>query len=379
MQDFNFTKGFIWSFLGFGIPLLILQSILVLSGELSLDYVVSRQLSDPIKLFSSGINQNAYNYKLALLSKVRPEIIVIGSSRSMQVRKEFFRKKFVNLGGAVSNVSDLEAFANDIKAKQNHPELILLFIDPWWFNKRYPSASELHSSAEFPGVINMDVIINAINLFSAGNWLKATWNSPNLGIHSLLTNEGFSQDGSYHYTSTITGKVKSVDANFVNTINRIDGDKQRFEKAETADAILLERTCNAIRKMKTVTHNIVLIAPPFASPVWSKMEGRGYHYISDAYKKISICSGESLFLDYSNPATISANDCEFVDGFHGGDTVSARMLEHASLKSTELGEVIDSHYIKDFLTRFNGHAAGLTMIRDPKVKEVDFLNLGCWK
>ena len=107
MQNANFTKGFILSFLGLGSILLLLQLVLIFAGELSLNHIMKRQFEDSKILFSSGINQDPYEYKFALLNKVKPEVVVVGSSRAMQVRQEFFSKKFVNLGGTVSNISQV--------------------------------------------------------------------------------------------------------------------------------------------------------------------------------------------------------------------------------------------------------------------------------
>jgi len=203
--------------------------------------------------------------------------------------------------------------------------------------------------------------------------------SGNLGIHALLTEEGFAVDGSYHYVGTVTSGRPSRDARFSDTLNRIKTGKQRFEKSRHADDMLVERACNAIISLEHSANHLVLIVPPFASPVWKGMGMNGYEYIGQAHDGLRRCSRIPV-LDYSNPELLKGvNDCEFIDGFHGGDTIAARILLDVGEQDDTVLEYLDLTFVQRFLDKFSGQAAGATTSALTRKRETDFLKLGCGK
>lgn len=378
-SDIHFTKGLVVGILVFAFFFLVSHVVLLKAGEIDIDRVIQKQSVDSSVLFSSGINQNAFSYKVKRMHEANHEVIVVGSSRAMQFRQEFFNVRFLNMGGTVSHVANLEQLSKEFQTLGYKPALILLLIDPWWFNAHYPAAKHSHLSAEYPNFINFDLILNATKAFKRGNWLLGMRNSNNLGIHSILTGEGFSVDGSYHYTSTITSAKTSADVLFSNTLNRIKNGNQRFEKAKYADEAIVKRACDAIRLIEASGSQLVIVAPPFAKKVWSEMKDGGYEYIQDAYSQLESCTNISVH-DYSSPDSLSgSNDCEFVDGFHGGDTTAARMLIDISQQDSKLNKNVDEAFVGKFIDEYSGNAGGVTTLMITNKAETDFLELGCHK
>ncbi len=375
----NFTRGVVVGTLVFSMFFLVWHVVLLKTGEIDIDRVIQRQANNSSVLFSSGINQNAFSYKVKLMLNANPEVLAIGSSRAMQLRQDFFKNRFINMGGTVSNIANLEQLSKELQALENKPELVLLLIDPWWFNPHHPAAKRSHFSSEFPDIVNTDLIFNAVKSLKRGNWLSDMLSSNNLGIHSILTGEGFSFDGSYHYTSTITSQRLASDIHFSNTLKRIENSTQRFEKASRADQLLIRRACSVIGEIEGATTQFVVIAPPFSKKVWAEMSEGGYHYIQDAYSQLNSCINNTLY-DFSNPDTLAgSDDCEFVDGFHGGDTTAARMLVEVSTQDPILHGYIDEFFVTKFIEEFSGHAAGITTSLIGNKVETDFLKLGCHK
>lgn len=86
------------------------------------------------------------------------------------------------------------------------------------------------------------------------------------------------------------------------------------------------------------------------------------------------------FIDFLDVRGLSPNDCEFIDGIHGGDITNARILLHiddwrrerglpALARTAELRQMVRGN-------------AGLAMAREVKTSlkpEVDFLDIGCEK
>lgn len=363
-----------------GVVLLALQIFFMRIGELRLTYIVERQLAGKNLLFSSGINQDVFQYKLKLLEKKAPEIVAIGSSRAMQMRGEFFGASFLNMGGTISHVSDLEYLAKKLASRPTKVGFMLLVVDPWWFNNRYPGAAQEHARVDFPDFINTDIISQAIDTLGRGNWLKNVGRTSDLGIHAILTHEGFAADGSYHYTDTISGRRSFGDEAFKNTLSRIENSSQRFEKNNHADKALLGRACVAINSLRQSAGYLAIIAPPFSHKVWLRMAEGGYAYIEDIGSYLGQCIQDVTFVDISDPTDLpGSNDCEFIDGFHGGDTTAARMLLLLAGRDSKAAAYISTDYLKDFLARHAGYAAGITAEKITSNREVDFMKIGCRK
>ena len=69
-----------------------------------------------------------------------PEIIVLGSSRTIGFTSEMFlTEKFYNFCNTISRTNWLNEFINIFPPNKN-PEIILLGLDPWWFNEKYENS-----------------------------------------------------------------------------------------------------------------------------------------------------------------------------------------------------------------------------------------------
>lgn len=357
-----------------------LQLLLMSAGELCQDCVVARQLSGEKRLYSSGLDQSFFHYKIKLMHAVKPQVIVVGSSRSMQVRSSFFKASFTNLGGTVNSVGELEALVDLLAQSESHAELALVFMDPWWFNSSYVTF-DTRSSRPLPPtrVISLSLARSALSAMANGNWVAQSAHSQNLGIHAILTGDGFSSDGSYYYTGFVTGGRKNSDAAFADTLARIRKGNLRFERGEHADVALLRRACAAVTSLKKVTRAVVMIAPPFAERVWSEMAQGGYGYIQEANTELAQCVDDVPFYDFSAPsALLDSNDCEFVDGFHGGDVAYARLIGELARAEPKLQRYVSLDFIHDFTAANAGLAQGVDKSR-MSGPEVDFLGIGCAK
>lgn len=375
-------------FVGFASALVLLgalfgglQLLLMKVGELCVGCVVAAQVSDRKTLYSSGINQYFFGYKLRLMEAGQPQVIAVGSSRAMQVRGRFFTSRFVNLGGSVNNVGELEAFAGRLRESAIEPEYAIVFVDPWWFNSSYAAGplgvANLQSP---PDMVSLPLVKAAALALTSGNWLSRFQESDNLGIHSILTGEGFAKDGSYHYTSVLSGTGHFGDAQFADTFDRIEHGNRRFERGDHADPKLLQRACAALRSIDSSVGAMLVIAPPFAMPVWSKMRAGGYGYIAEAHAGLAQCLGDIRFHDFASGDRVpGGNDCEFVDGLHGGDVTYARMLVVAAGDDSRLARHVDHAFIHDFIDTNGGHAGGLTTTLYANGTEPDFLGIGCRK
>ena len=104
--------------------------------------------------------------------------------------------------------------------------------------------------------------------------------------------------------------------------------------------------------------------------------GKRYDYIDDL--KFKFKQNDISFLDYTHPDRIGSTDCEFGDGFHGGEITYARILKDMSEKSNVIHELVDINGITKLINENSGMTIS-TMNFASGGYEVDYLELGCAK
>jgi hypothetical protein len=76
------------------------------------------------------------NYKVKLLlSKKNHKNVIIGSSRVLQFRKEFFTGDFLNLGFILNSGKSVNDFGNLLNKNNIKIDELVIGVDPWWFKK----------------------------------------------------------------------------------------------------------------------------------------------------------------------------------------------------------------------------------------------------
>ena len=350
-------------------------------GELDIEYVIDRQSAfteDTPSLFLSGINQDVFDYKYRFLKRLRAKTVILGSSRATQIRHQFFNGTYYNLGGAIGNVIDLEKYAFSVQSLDRGPTYTVVMIDPWWFNGK--SARGLGTpQSDFPLNASLDHLLASIKLFLKGNWLVESSKSKNLGIYSILTGDGYASDGSYHYVQAGRGIYSNADIMFNDTKNRIINNKFPFEKSAVPEPFFLKRLCNALKIIKNNT-NVILVAPPFENSIWKMMDLSGeYNYIRSGYDALESCVEEKIYTFFSGNDINGSNECEFIDGYHGGEITYGRIFLELAKRDSKFKSVINSQYLETFVKKHAGSALGLTTDLFLNGKEADFLQIDCKK
>ena len=380
----NYTKNFLIFlaiFLAIGaIPIFFLYR----AGEYTcLTDIVTNQIKSQKKIiYGTALHDNMHSYKHQLLNATKPEIIAFGSSRVMQFRQHMFKKKFVNLGGAFKSVNEGLTLADDIVDK--HPEIVIIGVDTWWFNDKtqnpdnqyiehddvYPSPSPFDAYTVFSWLINDKINTSQItDILLHG--------SVDYGVAGQLK-DGFGPDGSYYYTSIITGAKKHPDFLFHNTFKRIEHGTKKFEYNKVANngSVINFKALLNIFNEKEIHY--IIIFPPFANKVLGKIKemSQQYAYIDDLKKNFRD-NGISYY-DFTDPALINSPDCEFIDGFHGGEVTYMRILLKLAEKYPFFNTYVDQDYLSDSIITNQGKC----FIRDGSITskpEVDFLGFGCNK
>ncbi|WP_018702981.1 hypothetical protein [Anaeromusa acidaminophila] len=251
-----------------------------LNENLDIEQSIEKQIGEGALYGRLLIGQDAI-YKMQMAKKQRADILVIGSSRVMQLRREFFSDdmSFFNAGGCMPNIEQGIEFLDGITIEYK-PKVIMLGIDLWWLNGAYNEKDNrkkeilsnnmiqnrlfLYGSL-FDNVINGNIRRINVNVLRDNfhNAFDPFEHRPAIGLLAALNGDGFRVDGSYQYGGIITGK-KSSDKNFEDTHKRIATGTARFEYTETVDAKKLEQLKRFVSVVKSKGIPIVVFAPPFA-------------------------------------------------------------------------------------------------------------------
>lgn len=359
---------------------------LIRIGELSLPYVIERQRTQKFCIFGSGIEQDNYTYKLALYDAIRPDIAVLGSSRVMQIRGRYFRGRFVNLGGAAGSTVAISRVIDEM-LKCHVPKLVIVGVDFWWFNYAY---SKNKNTATVPAgaySVTYDRLKMPFYWLAQGKvdfkdvfytFREQGRNESRLGVMATKLGDGFGPDGSYYYTSVVTGARPTGAASFGEALSRVQEGRDRFEWGENISEEDVLRFTSALRRLEDAGSTVILFMPPLADPVYREVLTSGNRY---AYLKKLPLALQRSGLDVSNftdSGELGGNDCEFVDGFHGGELTYVRILEKLAVKFPVLKNELDNDEIQGALSRWSGFAMVPNQALTDR-QEVDFLGIGCNK
>ena len=184
---------------------------LTASGELDQEEVVARQAQGEFVLFGPGLAQDIMAYKLVLYAAVKPEVVVLGSSRAGNVRAAFFERPFVNMAGAAMDLESLRLLVDRMLAV-HRPRVVLLGLDFWWLTAGAPAGR--------PERIVQPSLLDASTLRAPWRWLVQGRIAPadmlaplqhrlradRYGLEAQLRDTGYGPDGSLYEGAVLDGR-----------------------------------------------------------------------------------------------------------------------------------------------------------------------------
>ena len=112
------------------------------AGELmGVSRIAALQQRHEDSLYYPFLDGFEYDYKLALLKRIKPDVVTIGSSLPILIDRSFIRGSFTNLGRAMIYLSGGEQLANDI-VSAHAPKLVILVLNFVWFTAENPDVDK---------------------------------------------------------------------------------------------------------------------------------------------------------------------------------------------------------------------------------------------
>ena len=364
----SFLKSLLFFMFPIAIGIIAFELLLYRNGEsLSVQDVLNDQaLSADEILFMRGVVSQDYNvYKVAGTKLTSPEVLVIGSSRTMQFRGAQFKEglRFYNAGGILQNANDLIEFSGMIKQGIiTTPSLLICGIDPWWFKKDVSSdQSWLTDESLIDNATDYRrrpyIYIKLLKYFKYNGLNDG--DGPNLGLYARTTGAGFRLEGSKSLEPKI---IKDYIENPV-YIDReqppvneriINGLTSRFS-VSPVDTVLCIRVLEAIEAISEMVP-IVVYLPPFSTESYNLINNSEIHrdwwdyMASEFYPKLDKIS--DLVIPIECPQDYDLRDDYFIDGFHPSEVFVGIQLEKFSRYSSVLNQ-----YVSTDLSKISSEAA----------------------
>lgn len=360
------------------------------NGELnSLEDVVQHQHTNG-SLYGTALYPNVYPYKLSIYEYVRPKIVVIGSSRTLQFRQEQFSQPFVNLGLTVNYFKEAEKLIDDILAIHK-PDIVLFGIDFWWANPKSKTAFNFATHEIRGGELNPHALIAPTkwlieNKISQNAYFKALTKASDgkviehLGVQARHKGIGFGPDGSKYYLYYVYGRSPAPSENFGETLPRIEQSTSQFIYGQEISQERIDSLRRSIKKLEKQGIKVISFLPSLAPTILEAMENKGDKYAYIPKFRQHLIKLHQRHMDFHDPRTIGSDDCEFVDGFHGGDVLMSRMLlEMTKAFPDILAGYTNVKHLKKHVSDYAGHATFDHRYKQGGEIEIDFLNIGCRK
>lgn len=289
-----------------------------------------------------GLAYNYYDreYKFFMTNELKPDIIALGTSRTMQIDENIFNKKytFYNAGGAIQNSQDFLEF---VKNLNYNPKLIIIDLNQFFFNPNSnKSPKAIYKKPEHNG---LTVIKNCFSFYEDLIMGKFNFNrlkgNNNIGLLARMTDDGFTKTGVYNYGRIINNPQSAQDYNFENTMERIKNHNDRFQTCNNVDLSAVEHINSFLKECKKRNLMVLGFLPPFAHKTNEAMKQDGnYQYIPQLFDfLLPFFDGETHFLfDYTDVTKIGGEDFNFIDGFHAGVIVDNLIFKDIISKDNPL-------------------------------------------
>jgi len=392
------NSAFIWRYLKVLLLLAAIGLVLVApytclwlykSGDVAVERAVRAQSSGTFAVFGSGVSQDFVDYKLQLYEAVKPDIAVIGSSRVMQFRGSSFRQSYVNVGGTAGNLPVLRSTL-EAMLRVHKPRAVILGLDFWWFMPQWNS-NPFEEVPPTSGSYNYGFeslkkpLAWLLNGKISPAELAPLWggfSDTRFGIMAQQTDDGFGPDGSWYYTGEITGRRHPFDFQFHDTIRRVNHGIKAFFWAKTGQqapaADHLDALSEIYCRIKARGIEVYVFIAPLSERVLTAMREREASYPHLFNLRNALLERGIDALDFTDPKVLGSGDCEFVDGFHGGEVTYVRILRAMAERWPSLLTYVNMERIDAVIRDWNGHA----LVYDERLTnlpEIDFMRWSCPK
>jgi hypothetical protein len=274
-------------------------------------------------IFSSNIDERIFIKNRILYEDIKPDSIVIGSSRLMQASSEGSGFNLLNLSVSGASLEDLLAIW-ELSSSKFNPSYILLGADPWIFNHNSNQDRWISLGFEYSiamaklGLTSKSILPEkkpsysntiALRFFNSVNQSKIRSDND----LPTLTDK-IRRDGSRVYNLSYANK--SIDDVERGALNYLSYGMANYSYSNQV-RVTLERFVN---QLKSQNLRVVFVLSPYHPKLFEFMrqEDRKFLEIESIFREIAELSGVQVIGSY-DPIKVGCSSEDFYDGMHPKD------------------------------------------------------------
>ena len=314
------------------------------AGELTpLVDVARRQATSPL-LYGRAYRDNYFAFKLISVRERRPELLVVGSSRTMQFRSGLANRRpeaFYNAGGASQSLAEMRRFV-ELAVSAVRPRVVILGLDQWWFNPKHshgPAASRVaeqiddETTVASARALNMgrfvvrDLVLGKIPPAALLVRRDPVSDVEAMGMNAIVNGNGFRTDGSWQYGALAT-RPASVEERLREGFARLRADRDHFSGADHVDRAVVDELEQLLEWSGRRGVFVFGVSPPYAPSVYARMAAGGRHgYLGEmaAALRAAFARHGFVYLDVTDGGALHARDDDMIDGFHASELIYLRI------------------------------------------------------
>jgi hypothetical protein len=328
----------------FGLPILLLVTLVNYFGDagrlFANDYenkIANIHASGKLATNISNYDERILQREIAEVLNHNPDILVLGSSRSMLIKQEFVprNKEIYNSSVSGASIEDLISIYQMYKMKKNLPSKIILGIDPWMFNEnngqiRWKSIEE-HYNLFFNKLSTKTDLYKALNIYKYKQLFSFSYFQSSLKlIPDVINGKTLPVSTNVEENETITklldGSIKYGNNYRLKNLEKVKQSvleyKSRTPIYSLGGYAELSKDCiskftSLIMDMEKQGIEIAFFLAPY--------HPEAYEEIKKKYPKVS--ESEEFIINYAkqksylvigsfNPIKTQTNDSFFYDGMH---------------------------------------------------------------
>ena len=346
--------------LPFALPVLLLTSTMIYTGEsMPLTLVIQHQMSDQPVLYRPQYGNRDLWFKTLSIEARQPEVLVVGSSRVLQMRSGLLTEApevFYNAGAPAWTLEQIATLLFDLDADAL-PQVLIFGLDHPWFNDAYvgdtfePIVNDFSHLFDVNRSVMQEAISGTFN-FDMGQ-MMARREPENggmaLGLRAIRDGHGFRNDGSEQYGDFLVAgwlwqpRERERHTEWMRT----GEDMYVF-----GDSVSEEGIAQLIAILDFAQeHDIQVIGfmPPFVPSLYQEMMARGNHtYMTALVERLETLFTEYdfAFFDFSDSQGLGTS-ADFFDGWHGSERVYLRLFSRMVEDQPEiLGPYTDAEMLR---------------------------------
>lgn len=316
--------------------------MLYLGESMPLSWVVAQQQAADV-LYRPKYGNRDQQFKTLSVNVRRPEILALGSSRILQFRAGFFNRKPGAFYNAAAPAWTLPQVANLLYSldPQALPRVLILAIDPPWFNDAYEAdefpapVSDLEQLLLVDRSILQDMISG--ESFGRTGFENAAYfrrEEPGgsgalaLGMRAIRDGHGFRSDGSEQYGDFLIADWLWQPQQRENHLEMMRRGEQMYVYGDTVSEPSLNELSVLLDFAAQNDIMVIGFLPSYAPELWERMIARGNHRYIDALtpRLADLFAAHGFpFFDFSDGASTGTADDEFFDGWHASELSNLRL------------------------------------------------------